>query len=439
MSSWYHDEGRFEAWSQIKVASGMVTTLRYRATDSKDIKQFQRLWWSCFIQHQTMAFCMQQTPSMQYPQCGITMISEQDFELLPDVATSTKNNTDNATGVNDTTICCASHISGFVEFAKLTIILGCGRTRHIHYGTLPVGGRVTCSQASDGLFQEALTFQTRLMTWYQKLPRQFKDYPCWNEMRSGDGKRNHEVSQILSASMMIIYYLTLVRENNSSNSSPISEELVLDRAHTKSSAEEGAMEVLHNLSEQLLLPHIPTCLIDGLVCLAIKRFLAAEIVRVPCADSSIRGFECCLQVLQVMHNRFQMTQQESLDFRISLLQTMHYLRKENRLVDQGEKPTPNDTPSLMDYTSCDSETYADPDTVEPIQLLPSPYGTDHNFQDCIDRPLLGVPWSVLGLGEPLPQQIVSLSEPWPSVPDWFVGGHGYFDKLGGRVAEHETG
>lgn len=67
---------------------------------------------------------------------------------------------------------------------------------------------------------------------------------------------------------------------------------------------------------------------DGVVTLAIRRFLGADINGESGANSSMRGFQRCIQVFHFMGNRFQVDQQDHVDFRFSLLQAMHYIPKQ---------------------------------------------------------------------------------------------------------------
>lgn len=189
MSSWYPSEYRSEAWSQIRAASGMLTTLKYSPVCSRDVKQFRRLWWSCFIRHQTVALCMQKNTSMQYPQYGIPMITQQDFESLPLVGKNTQRNTGNAAGDSEATSWHSPHTTWFVEFAKLAILLGSGLAQQRLHGIVAQDEGDPCLQTSGCSPQEAAALHTKRVTWYYELPTEAKYFTSGDEVCSRNVER----------------------------------------------------------------------------------------------------------------------------------------------------------------------------------------------------------------------------------------------------------
>lgn len=324
----------------------MLTTLKYRAAETKDAKQFRRLWWSCFIREQTVALCMQQSPSMQYPHGDIPMIDYHDFDDMSLVGNNLRRSAGNAAPDAPSTIWYSPHTTWFIESAKLAILLGSGSAHPQSYQAGAEHVEEAYAQASAGLHLHTAALHAKLVAWHRELPSQINYFTCGNETSPPDARRNGAVSQILPATLLITYYLNLVRENTFTDNGAIGHDQVFDRALHQKYAEDNVVQILHDLCENMVLHHMPTLLIDGVLSLATERFLGADQASESCVNNSMRGFRRCLQLFRVMGNRLQVNPQDHLEFRFSLVQAMHHLQKETLLLNYLHTPTSSSTPSF---------------------------------------------------------------------------------------------
>lgn len=324
----------------------MLTTLKYHATDTKDVKQFRRLWWSCFIREQTVALCMQQIPSMQYPHLDIPMIDYNDFDDMSLVGRNLKRSAGNAAPDVAATVWYSPHTIWFVESAKLAILLGSGCAHPQSYQIGAEHVEDAYVQTSTGLHLNTATIHAKLVAWHRELPSEINYFTCGKELSPPEARRNGAGSQILPATILITYYLSLVRENMFTDNGAIGPEQVFDRALHQKCAEDRVVQVLHDLCENMMLRHMPTYLIDAVLSLATERFLAAEHASESCVNNSMRGFQRCLQLFRVTGSRLQVNPQDHLEFRFSLVQAMHHLQKETLLLDYVYTPTTSSTPSF---------------------------------------------------------------------------------------------